>query len=207
MHRKASAARVGRGLVLPVALLTAAFTGGTTRAGSSVGAQPAAQESDARAAHREEVGRLTADGGVMITSNARYAAEDRGQTHYGQYFEALPGGLDARGCLWGERDGELLGVYWYFFSGWDPEAGRGFFYQSSPAGRVGFGHGGSLGEDGHWLEQRFEGPGMAPRSRHENHWFGTDSVKTRSYTAEIDGEWTARRSYTWIRQPGRAPPC
>lgn len=168
---------------------------------------PVAQEREALAAHREQIGRMTADGGVMITSNAQYAAEDRGQTHYGQYFSASPGGLDARGCLWGERDGEVLGVYWRYFTGWDPEIGRGFFYQSSPNGRVGFGHGGSLGDDGHWMEQRFDGPGMPPRSRHETRWFGTDSVITRSFSAELQGEWVAQRTYTWVRQLGRTPPC
>ena len=151
MNRKARAARLG-GLVLPVALVTAALAGGgATRHESSLSGQPAAQERDARAAHRQEIGRLTADGGVMVTSNARY--------------------------------------------------------QSSPSGRVGFGHGGSLSEDGHWLEQRFEGPGMAPRSRHENQWFGTDSVNTRSYTAEIDGAWTARRSYMWSDSRGGRRPA
>lgn len=166
------------------------------------------QESPALEAHRAQIQRLTADGGVMITSNAAYASEDRGQTHYGQHYEAVPGGLDARGCLWGERDGEILGVYWNYFMGWDPAAEQGFFYQSSTrGGRAGFGHGGPLGEDGHWLEQRFNGPGTAPFSRHESQWFATDSVMTRSFSAEIEGEWTLQRTYTWIRQPGRTPPC
>ena len=60
--------------------------------------------------HVKELERLTADGGVLIASNGRYADEDQGQTHYGPYHRAMPGGMSAQGCLWGERDGEVVGV-------------------------------------------------------------------------------------------------
>jgi hypothetical protein len=157
-------------------------------------------------AHVAEIERLTADGGVMIASNARYAAEDSGETHYGQYFQPIPGGMSARGCLWGERDGEVVGVYWYFFTGWDPVRQRGFFYQTASSGYAGMGHG-DWAEDGtHWAEQRFVGEGSSPRLRHESRWFGTDSVAMRSFDADANGEWRPRRRYTWVRAE-RTPPC
>ena len=184
-----------------------AFTLGAAVSGGTEARPTPPTQGDALAAHREYVRLLTANGGVSVASNAPYAAEDQGQTHYGQYFEALPGGLDARGCLWGERDGEVVGVYWRFFTGWDPITEKGFFYQSSRGGRVGFGHGGPLDDGGHWMEQRFTGPGGTSLSRHENHWFGTDSVRTRSYSGGTDGQWTMNREYMWISQPGRTPPC
>jgi hypothetical protein len=169
-------------------------------------ARPAEQEAGALADHIAQVERLTAGGGVMITDNARYAADDGGQTHYGQYFERVPGGMSARGCLWGERDGEIQGVSWYFYTGWDPARGRGFFYQSASTGYAGFGHGEPLGEVGHVTEQRFSGEGMAARLRHEARWFGTDSVSMRSFDADLDGDWRPRREYTWVRAQ-RTPPC
>jgi len=155
--------------------------------------------------HMRQIERMTADGGVMMADNARYAAEDGGQTHYGQHFEKLPGGMSAKGCLWGEKDGEVVGVYWYFFAGWDPGAQRGFFYQSGARGFAGMGHGGADGPDGHWLEQRFSGKGMPARLRHEDRWFGTDSVSMRSFAAEEGGDWEPRRSYTWVRVRREAP--
>ena len=189
--------------------MAATFGPGGTGSVRQQGPVEGLQEQDEAAlrAHRAEISRISMDGGVMITSNERYLSEDGGPTHYGQFFEAGPSGLDARGCLWGERDGEVLGVYWLFFTGWDVGAGQPFFYQSSPDGRVGFGHGGSDGPDGHWLDQRFRGASMPPHSRHENRWLGTDSVTTQSFSGVRQGEWTPRRSYTWVREPGRAPPC
>jgi len=168
--------------------------------------QQQSQGTPAKAAHRVDIARMTADGGVMITSNAAYQEEDGGLTDYGQYFEALPGGLSARGCLWGERDGEVVGVFWHFLSGWDPEAQMGFLYQSAP-GSTAFGHGGALGDDGHWSVQRFEGPGLPPLIRHENHWPSPDTVVTRTFNGDGDGEWEPRREYVWVRQPERTPPC
>jgi hypothetical protein len=156
-------------------------------------------------AHVQELERTTADGGVLIASNARYAAEDGGQTHYGQYFEMIPGRMSARGCLWGERDGEVVGVYWHFFTGWDPVKQKAFFYQTGATGYAGLGQGDWTDDGLHQVEQRFVGEGMAPRIRHESRWVGTDSLVMRSFDATLEGEWRARREYTWVRAERDAP--
>ena len=151
---------------------------------------------------------LTRGESVWWSSNARYLEEDGGTDAYLIAYRIRPGALSADGCLWGERAGETLGPFWDFFMGWDPEAGQGLVYQSSPAGAVGSGYWtpGADASASH-ADQTFLWPdGSVERVRHVSRTPGASTQVDSSFN-RVGGEWVARRTYTWERRPAGSLPC
>lgn len=174
--------------------------------GLDVGGGPSGQDASSSdiEAWKEELEAM--GGGVWIASNADYAETD-GPDRYGMAFVVQPGGLSATGCLWGERDGELLAVFWRMFQGWDPTRNAGLFYQAHPAGIIGIGYGRDRGADEPHVVQDFRQPdGTMSRVGHFERWDGPDTRISRSVDWS-GGEWTPRREYTWVRVRGRESPC
>ncbi len=189
------------------ALLRAAIVAG---AGAGVGAQAAlaqGAEDAGLARWKAHLEFRTRGGTVWWTSNAAYEEEDGGIDAYLMRFDMVPGGLAAEGCLWGERDGEVVGPFWKFFMGWDPVEGKGLVYQASPGGMVGNGHATSPEEGLTIAEQVFRTPDGATASvRHETREPDADTDESRSFDG-VDGEWVPRRTYTWHRREADGPPC
>lgn len=155
-------------------------------------------------AWKEELQAIT--GGVWVASNAEYAEAD-GPDEYGMAFTLEPGGLSATGCLWGEREGELVAVFWRMFQAWDPTRNAGLFYQSHAAGIVGIGHLEDRGQDEPDLVQDFRQPdGTMSRVGHFERWEGPDTRVSRSVDW-TGAEWTPRREYTWRRVSDRESRC
>lgn len=189
-------------LVVCAGLVPLGLYAGTDLSGHGAATQEAAIET-----WKEELEAMA--GGVWIASNADYAEADgaEGPDEYGMAFAVQPGGLSATGCLWGERDGELVAVYWRLFQGWDPTRNAGLFYQSHPAGIVGIGYGEDGGPDEPHVVQDFRQPdGTMGRVGHFERWDGPDTRVSRS--VDWSGtEWTPRRQYTWVRVRDRESPC
>lgn len=149
----------------------------------------------------------TRDGGVWLTSNAAYRTiVNQEASHYGTTYRRSLGGVSMTGCLWGEDNGERVGTYWDFFSGWDPVARKVIVYQTNGAGVTAMGYE-ELGLEGEpdVAEQRFfatdsTGPELY-RIKHLTTKVSADTLKTQSFDW-VDGEWQERRTYTWVRQPG-----
>jgi len=150
--------------------------------------------------------------GTWITSNARYRTEDNGEpAEYGTHFRPELGGVSLTGCLWGQTDGAVVGVYWHFFTGWDPETETLLVYQSGRSGVVGIGYEElAVAEEPDIVEQLFAplpgDEGRSSRIRHRSTWIGRDTLETESFDG-AEGGWTPRRSYVWVRRPDVAAPC
>jgi len=145
------------------------------------------------------------DGTIWWTSNAAYVDDDAIDAYLIRY-EMLPGTLAARGCLWGERDGQVMGPFWEFFMAWDVEQRRPMLYQVSPADISGIGYLTWSNDGTEIAEQTFRQPdGSITRVMHETTVPDHDTRVSRSFDW-IDEQWTPRRSYTWTRRRG-APPC
>jgi len=149
----------------------------------------------------------TRDGGVWLTSNADYrTVANQEPSHYGTTYQRALGGVSMTGCLWGEHNGKRVGTYWSFFSGWDPIVRKVMAYQTGGNGVTGMGYE-ELGVEGQpdVAEQRFfatDSTGQELfRIKHLTTKVSADTLKTESFDW-VEGEWEARRIYTWVRQPG-----
>lgn len=149
---------------------------------------------------------MTRGGSHWRTSNADYRQEGEPEA-YGIRFEIARGGLAARGCLWGETDGEVVDVYWDFFMGWDPVNERGILYQSHPSGLIGIGeetlHDGPVTES---VQTFVDLEGASSRLKHRLVKVDADTHRTESFN-EKDGEWVPRRTYTWLRRTDGPTGC
>lgn len=149
--------------------------------------------------------------GWWTASNAEYRArDDRLPDYYAMRFELAPGGYASVGCMWGGRDGELLGPFWLFQSTWDPAEEAVRLYQVTPTGMVAQGHGALTGGEDEEEEaiQEIHRPGQEPsRIRHLASHPDPDTLVTRSFDWR-DGRWIPRRHDVWIWTPaeGREPP-
>lgn len=155
---------------------------------------------------------LSRRAGTWITSNAQYRTDENGEpAEYGTHFRAELGSVSITGCLWGQTAGTVAGVYWHFFTGWDPETETLLVYQSGQAGIVGIGHE-KLAPAGEpdVVEQLFSplpgGQRQPFRVRHRSTWIGSDTLKTESFDKTPDG-WAVRRTYIWVRRSDIVAPC
>jgi len=204
--------RIAAALFVCAGILPLGVCAGTGRSGPGRAVEPAPAPVADRAqspstgieAWKEELEAIT--GGVWIASNAAYAEAD-GVDEYGMEFTLEPGGLSATGCLWGDREGELVAVFWRMFQAWDPTRNAGLFYQSHAAGIVGMGYLEDRGPDEPHLVQDFRDPdGTMRRVGHFERWEGPDRRISRSVDWS-GSEWTPRREYTWVRVPNRTSRC
>lgn len=172
----------------------------------------AADEGSARALadYRWHLERMTRDGSWWWASNAEYRAADGpgAPEAYGVRVWADPGGLSGGGCLWSLTEGSPPVVAWTFHEGWDPVAGRPFFYQSHASGAgAGMGHRLAPLGDTLVMEQDFRwSDGSTQRVRHEETWPDDDTHVGASLTWS-DGAWVPNRSYRWERRTGGDVPC
>lgn len=136
------------------------------------------------------------------TSNAAYAAGGGEPRAFGTAWVWGHGGTSLHGCLFAETD-DGPSLQWVFFQAWDPAAQALLSYQATGDGAIGVGHEtpallGGTAE----MEQTFRWPdGSTQRMRHLSEHVHQDTMVTRSFSWE-DGEWTPRRTYTWVRRPG-----
>ncbi len=145
--------------------------------------------------------------GAWMASNAEYRDEDGGIQTFGLALDLVPGGLAAVGCLWGEIDGEVIGVFWQFFQAWDPVAGKGLVYQSSPAGAIAIGHLDPRPDvQPELIQTMFAPDGSSVEVAHHERWTDADTRVGGSLGWD-DGEWVPQRTYTWVRERNRATPC
>jgi len=185
-----------RKFVLMLCVLTPVAAGlgsGLPQAAGPAGERPTAEE------WRAHVAFLTRDGDHWRTSNAEYRQGGEPEA-YGMRYVKVPGGLAARGCLWGETGGAVVAVYWHFFMGWDPRSGRGLLYQSAPNGLIGIGE--LTQRDGPVSEsvQTFVAPdGSSFELRHRSVEEDAETYRTESFE-QRDGAWVPRRTYTWVRR-------
>jgi len=149
----------------------------------------------------------TRDGTMWWTSNAQYQQEDGGIDSYATRFEMLPGGLAARGCLWGEANGSTVGPFWEFFMAWDVREGKGLVYQIAPSGVSGIGYW-WIEEDGvEMADQTYRNPdGTTNRVGHRSRVIDDDTNEGGSLNW-TNGEWVPQRTYRWERRPGAGAPC
>lgn len=178
-----------------------------TRAGSASesGGSGLSDGTDALREYREHLRSIT--DGVWIASNAEYQAEDGGIDSYGMAYALQPSGLSATGCLWIQRNGEPQGVAWQFIMAWDPGRQAGLVYQSNAAGMVAIGYMEDLGPGRPELVQQLWSPdGSVTRIGHTERMDGPDRRVSRSLEW-VDGGWSPRRAYTWVRTAGAANAC
>lgn len=138
------------------------------------------------------------------TSNAEYAGDGAEPRAFGQAWVWGVGAVSAHGCLFSETD-DGPALAWTFFQAWDPERQALYSYQSAASGRFGVGWEVPV-PIGHTseMEQTFVAPdGARSRLRHETDYVHADTMVTRSYDLDdASGEWTPRRTYTWVRRAG-----
>lgn len=159
-------------------------------------------------AYRADLAALARDGSWWVASNAEHA-EEEGIDAYGTRYWVEPGGLSSVGCLWSERDGEVVGVHWRFFQGWDGVEGRPLYYQTHTDGTItGFGRETWREGRAQAIEQTFRwSDGTLQRIAHRSEWTDDDTRVTESF-ALAEGRWRANRTYTWERRTsGAEPPC
>jgi hypothetical protein len=149
-----------------------------------------------------------ADGsGIWITSNAQYRTEDNGEPPtYGMRYWMGTGGATQHGCLWGDMPGRDPAVFWSYFRAWDPTRKQFLVHQAAPNGTIGMGY--EKPETG-VAEQTFTRPdGMTWEDRHISSSAPPDTLVTQSFGRSQGGDWEARRTYRWVRQPaGTLAPC
>lgn len=138
------------------------------------------------------------------TSNAEHAGDGAEPRAFGQAWVWGVGAVSAHGCLFSETD-DGAALEWSFFQAWDPERQALYSYQSTASGTFGVGWEVPV-PVGHTseMEQTFVAPdGTHSRLRHETDYVHADTMVTRSYDRdEASGEWTPRRTYTWVRRDG-----
>ena len=160
----------------------------------------------AREAWRERLGALAP--GVWVASNATWQEEDGGVERFGLDWVLLPGGLAARGCLWGER-GESRMVFWEFSQYWDPIAEEGVLVQTGPGGALALGRVDPLVPEREIVVQTMVPP-RGPRFEigHTTETEGADVRIDHSFRRNPGAtEWTPGRTYRWERHPEAGAPC
>jgi hypothetical protein len=163
------------------------------------------ERSPADTSWRVHLAFLPAGSDIWIASNSEYrTAENREPVAYGQRYWLGIGRTTVQGCLWGEY-GEERPVFWKFFTAWDPSREQMLVHQEAPGGTFGIGY--ESIESG-IAEQTFTQPnGAVSVTRHVSRRAAPDTLITESFD-QVGGEWQARRTYTWIRQPaGVAAGC
>jgi hypothetical protein len=145
---------------------------------------------------------LSTGSGVWVASNEQYRTADNGEPRsYAQRYWLGFGRTTLHGCLWGEYEAQRP-VFWRFFTAWDPAMRQFIVHQESGNGTIGLGTE-SLGTG--IAEQLFTRPdGESTRQRHTSEKRGADTLVTRSFEL-ADGDWQARRVYTWVKQPAGTP--
>lgn len=146
--------------------------------------------------------------GWWVASNADHRARnDRLPDYYAMRFELAPGGYASTGCMWGGRDGELLGPFWHFQSAWDPTEEAVLMYQVNPTGAVAIGHGVLDGGREEAIQEMHVPGRRTARIRHLSSYVHPDTMVTRSFDWR-DGVWAPRRHDVWVWTPaaGRKPP-
>lgn len=146
--------------------------------------------------------------GWWVASNADYRAEDDSRPdYYAMRFELAPGGYASTGCMWGGRDGEVVGPFWHFQSAWDPTEEAVLMYQVNPSGMVGIGHGVLDGGQEESIQEMHVPGQPVARIRHLSSYAHPDTMVTRSFD-EVDGAWEPRRQDRWVWTPadGQEPP-
>ena len=146
--------------------------------------------------------------GAWIASNATWQEEDGGTERYGLDWELLPGGVGARGCLWGEG-GQTRTVHWEFSQYWDPLVGEGVIVQTGGAGAIALGRIDPLAPESEMMVQTMVQPdGARFEIGHTTEMAGPDTRIDRSFRRAVGAtEWTPGRSYTWERRAGVEAPC
>jgi hypothetical protein len=185
-------------LVLSVRLLLLSVTMSAVGVGQSRGTA-------ADSAWRDHLAFLASGSGIWIASNAEYRTnENREPPTYGQRYRMGMGGTVQHGCLWGDYPSQKF-VHWQFFTAWDPSRAQLLVHQTSPDGTIGMGY---LTVSSGVAEQTFtRANGASWKSRHISRHLTPDTLVTRSFEW-VDGQWTARRTYRWIRQHADAKaPC
>jgi hypothetical protein len=139
--------------------------------------------------------------GTWIADNTRFRSEQEPFDAYGIDWNWGQGNRSLTGRLYGLQAGRDIGTFWQFREFWHPGEAQVIAMQ--------FGSGGVYGAGPHRIEpdgtsemlQTFFDPsaGTVERVGHRSELRAREHV-TRSFNVSIDGTWTPRREYTWVRQ-------
>jgi hypothetical protein len=155
---------------------------------------------------RDAVAEASRDGGVWIADNSRYRSSAEDYDSYGLEWRAGIGGTSLVGRLFGRREGREVATFWEFRQYWDPIAGEGRLQQFGQGGAFGTGAIQRLRPDTTLLDQVFVWPdGSRTRSGHLETRRGADERFSESFDIE-NGDWLARRTYSWRRLRSDAGP-
>lgn len=150
----------------------------------------------------DHLAELTADGGVWIADNAAYRSEQEKAEAYGLQWRYGVGKRSAVGRLYAIIGGQDTGTIWEFRMYWHPGQDQALLLQFGAGGAVLNGPL-TVQEDGSdRLQQTFYRPdGSQVEIGHLTRHPAPGVHEGGSYDIDAEGNWQARRSYTWHRQP------
>jgi hypothetical protein len=152
---------------------------------------------------REHMAGMVAGTGRWIASNADYVSEQETDDAYGLEWSWGLGQQAVHGRLFGLRDGVETGTYWEMHTYWHPAERRLVAEQFGGNGAFGTGTLVPAGDGNVEIDQVFYAPdGSSSRTLHRSTHTATEqSGGSFDY---VDGEWQARRHYTWHLQEADA---
>lgn len=148
----------------------------------------------------EGIATLTAGNGRWVTDNARYRSAEEPTDEYVTEWKASFGGTSMTGRLFGVTAGEESVDYWEFREYWHPGRDEVVMEQFGWHGVVGIGTSWREGEETVSDQEFMSLDGKKWRTGHRARFNDENTHVTDSYDIS-DGEWTVRRSYTWMRAP------
>lgn len=162
----------------------------------ATGIGQAGEESPAPDWFLDEIELLTSGSGRWETDNAAYMSDDEPFDTYVTEWQSSFDGQTMTGRLFGLKSGEESVTFWEFRQYWHPVRQEAIVEQ--------FGWGGVIGVGTIWREeavtvsdQAFSAAdGRQWRAGHRSYFPDNATHVTDSFDI-ADGQWTARRSYTW----------
>jgi len=149
--------------------------------------------------YSEAISRLTSGSGRWVADNSSYKSAQEPFDAYATHWRSSFDGTSMTGTLYGVIDGEDVTTFWEFREFWHPGRREVILQQFGTNGMVGIGT--SWHEDGKSIadQEFFNTDGSSMRTGHRSWFPNPDTHVTHSFDI-VDGNWQARRQYTWQRQ-------
>jgi hypothetical protein len=143
---------------------------------------------------------LKANIGMWIADNATYVTEEEPYDSYVMEWTWGIGQTSIIGRLYGISNGQETGDFWQFRQYWDNIKQEGTLVQFGNGGVNGMGKIQPVKNGGMEAIQTFSMPdGTTWVTKHDLLLDGT-SLLTTSYDKDAEGNWMAKRTYTWEKQ-------